>query len=329
MATEIGTATNAADLWGKLLTFLTTNTTLVGLGEEWVDSWTGDSGNEHVLTGPGTSGTDEIHIGLRLHVDVPADECWIELLGMTGIIPSGEALEDHINVQPKPSLMFIDNSTMNYWFIANGRRFMVVLKISTTFESCYAGFFLPYATPVEYPYPMFVGGTAGPDSGDAQSPRSWREDLLGHSAFPWPYSDQGVNLTTDFVSSGSYSVSPDGTWMAYSNYSDVIEGCIGNVTRGTYISSSGTVESDDDYLSSEILANGLTDLYGGGKYLMPIHLFECSPGRQTYGILQGAFRCQTDFMSAEDTITISTVDYLVVQNVYRNDIDDFFAVGLE
>lgn len=328
MAVEIGTASNAADLWSKLLIFLTTNSTLVGLGEDWADSWSGAGGNEHVLTGPGTSGTDEIHVGLRLHVDVGADECWIELKGMTGVASSATALEGHVNVQPSPSLMFIDNSTMNYWFIANGRRFMVILKISTVFESCYAGFFLPYATPTEYPYPMFIGGTSGPDSGDPQSPRSWREDLDGHSAFPWPFCDVGINIS-DFVASGAYSLSPDGTWMDYSNFNEPREGCIGNSYRGNYIPVTlNSILNDDYYLSSAVLERGWTDLYGGGKYLMPIHLFESSPGRQTFGILQGAFRCQTEFMGSEDVVTISGSNFMVVQNVFRTYSGDFFAVEI-
>lgn len=329
MALEIGTATDAADLWDKLLTFLTSDSALTGAGEEWSDDWSGDGGNEHVLVGPGMSGTDEIYVGMRLHVDTDADEHWIEFRGMTGIISAGEAVEDHINVQPEPVLMFIDNSVMNYWFVANGRRFMIALKISTTFESCYAGFFLPYATPTEYPYPMFIGGTAGPDTGASQSPRSWRESLSGHSAYPWPWADDGINRANT-VFPPAYSMTPDGTWMGYSNSNELQEGCIGNVSRGNYLSSDdASPQNDDYYLSNGVFEDGWTDLYGGGKYLMPIHLFECSPGRQTYGVLQGAFRCQAEYVSAEDVITIDAVDYLVVQNIARNDNNDFFAMVLE
>lgn len=332
MATSSGVATDATDLWNKFITFITTNATLVGLSEDWSVAWSGSgaTASDRIIQGPGLSGTDEINIGMRLHIDVPADEFWIELRGMTGIIPSSAAVEDHINVQPKPSLIFLDNSTMDYWFVANGRRFIIVIKVSTVFESCYAGFFLPYATPTEYPHPLFVGGTAGPDTGNSNSPRSWREDLSGHSAFPWPYSDYGGNYTSLFVSTGAYALAPDVTWMDFSNYNEFLEGCIGSETRGTYIPSGESTPafSDNDYLSSAVFAKGWTSLYGGGKYLMPIHLFECTTASQTLGVLQGVYKCQGDAMSSEDIITVGATNHLVVQNVFRVDYNDYFAVEI-
>ena len=119
MVTVTGTATNAGDLFTKLIAFLTTNATLVGLGQNWSSGWTGGGGNERVLIGPGLSGTNQIYVGLRLYSNVSADEYWVELKGMTGIIPTGVALEDHINVQPNPALFFLDGAAMNYWFVAN------------------------------------------------------------------------------------------------------------------------------------------------------------------------------------------------------------------
>lgn len=325
MVTVTGTATDAQDLYDQLIAFLTTDATLVGAGEEWTIPWSGLSpyDNDYVVMGPGLSGTDEIYVGMRLYSDTVADEHWIEFRGMTGIIGTGLTYDDHINVQPRPSRMFLDNSTMDYWFIANGRRFMVVLKISTVFESCYCGFFLPFGTPGEYPYPMFCGGTSGDYPGSTVQPESWREDVSGHSAFPWPNSDDHPNASST-LDSGCYSLSPDGTWLNYSNYNKVQEGSIGMSKRGSYLSST----SDDVYLSPVALIYGLDDLYGGGKVLMPIHLFECSPGRQTFGVLQGAYRCQGRGMSAEDVITVGAVDHLVVQNVYRTSYDDYFAVEI-
>lgn len=325
MVTVTGTATGASDLYTKLIAFLTTNATLVTAGEEWATVWSGSGpyANDKVLMGQGLAGADEIYVGMRLYSDTVADEHWIEFRGMTGVIGTGVTYDDHLNVQPVPSRMFIDNDTMNYWFIANGRRFMVVLKISTTFEACYCGFFLPFGTPGEYPYPMFVGAAAGYFASSTTQPMSWRDSIASHSLFPWPNTDESAATSANFKS-GCYSFSPDGTWIEYSNYNEVQEGSLGMAPRGSYMSAT----SDTVRVGPFDLMQGLYDLYGGGKMLIPIHLFESSPGRQTFGVLQGAYRCQGHGMSAEDVITVSAVNHLVVPNVYRSGPDNYFAVEI-
>ncbi len=325
MVTEIGTATDAQDLFDKLILFLTTNATLAGLSQDWTQVWTGAGAyvNDRVLEGPGLSGTDEILIGMRLYSDVPADEHWIEFRGMTGVIGTGLTYDDHVNVQPVPSRLFIDDDTMDYWFIANGRRFMVVLKISTIFEACYCGFFLPFGTPGEYPYPMFCGAASGFSTGSTANPMSWRDATQAHSLFVFPNaSDTG--FSSNSFRSGCYSLNPDGTWMEYSNFNDVQEGSLGLSPRGSHLSST----SDGERLGPTQLIYGLDDLYGGGRVLMPVNLFETSPSRQNFGVLQGVYNCQGRGTSAEDIITVGAVDHLVVQNAFRTSYDDYFAVEI-
>lgn len=325
MVTVTGTATGASDLFTKLIAFLTTNATLVGLNQDWSVLWTGSGlyANDRVLVGPGLGATDEIYVGARLYNDVIADQHWIEFRGMTGVIGAGVSYDDHVNVQPIPSRLFIDDSTMDYWFIANGRRFIVVLKISTIFESCYCGFFLPFGTPGEYPYPMFVGASAGNSLSSTVQPNSWRHDVAGHTLFPWP--DSNIDpFATQAYRSGCHSLSPDGTWMEYSNASTTTEGSLGMSQRGSYLNSA----SDNVFIGPTVLIQGLDDIYGGGKVLMPVHLFEASPGRQTFGVLQGVYRCQGHGMSAEDVITVNAVNHLVIQNAFRTSFDDYFAVEI-
>jgi hypothetical protein len=324
MVTVTGTATDAQDLFDKLIAFLTTNATLVGASQDWSEPWSGAAPylNDRVLEGPGLSGADEILIGMRLYSDDTADEHWIEFRGMTGVIPTGLTYDDHVNVQPIPSRMFIDNDTMDYWFIANGRRFIVVLKISTVFEACYCGFFLPFGTPAEYPYPMFCGASSGFSAGSTAQPESWRDDVPGHSLFPFPNSNVSVVSTAQFRS-GVYLLNPDGTWMECSNFNTTTEASLGMSPRGSYVLTTDTFAFSPDHLIA-----GLTDLWGGGKVLMPIHLFEVSPGRQDFGVLQGVYRCQGLGSSAEDIITVGAVDHLVVQNAFRTDFNDYFAVEI-
>lgn len=52
----------------------------------------------------------------------------------------------------------LSNNPLTYWFYANDRRVICVFKIGTSYSNLYAGLFLPYALPVEYRRPFYVGG---------------------------------------------------------------------------------------------------------------------------------------------------------------------------
>lgn len=322
-----GTATDDQDLFAKLVTFLTTDADLVSAGEEWAEVWDHSSGDEGgiVLEGPGLSGTDEIYVGMRLVRDVPADTYDIELLGMTGYNAGATDLEDHVNVQPEVAKIFADSGSMTYWFFASGRHFVVVLKVSTVFEAGYAGWFLPFGTPSEYPYPMFVGGSAGYYTGDsASSPESWRDSVEGHSLFPWPSIDT-TTLNGKFRSS-AFMLDPSGNWLTMSNFGQTAQGVVGPVrTRGNRSDSIG--DTNDLFHPTGAFLQ-MTNCYGGDKMIFPMTLYETSSGSQTYGVLDGCFKCQGVGVGAEDEITVSGTDHLVVQNAYRTGFADFFCVEL-
>ena len=328
MVTVTGTATDAQDLFDKLIAFLTTNATLVGAGQEWSQVWAGSGSyaNDRVLMGQGLSGTDEIYVGMRLHVDVPADEHWIEFRGMTGWLTSATQYTGHTNVCSRVSRLLIDNSSMDYTFIANGRRFIVVLKISTVFEACYCGFFLPYGVPSEYPYPLFIGASTGGTTAYSNV-NSWRDTGAGHNLFPMAYADSSISSLTPSWTyySSANMMDPQGNWVEVDAQKGgaATEGGIGIGTHGSY-----AVNNRGIYASLKSIIAGLTDAFGGEKALIPVSLFQVVNARQTFGVLQGVYLCQGDGMSAEDTITVGGVDHLVVQNAYRTDASSYFAVEL-
>lgn len=320
-----GTATDDQDLFAKLITFLTTDTDLVAAGEEWTEVWDHASGDEDgiVLEGPGLSGTDQIYVGLRLNRNVPADEYNIEARGMTGFSASAVELEDHVNVSPDPAYSFVDSGTMTYWFIASGRHFVVITKITTVFEALYAGWFLPFGTPTEYPYPMFIGGSAGTYySGDPDSPSSWRDDVSGHTQFPWPSADDSG---PDYWGPMAFLLDPAGNWITLSNTGSAREGTVGPVYTKGY---KNFADNQANFLDAYEGFLQMTECYGGDHMIWPMTLHETSPGSQTYGILDGCFKCQGVGMGAEDEITVGGVDHLVVQNTHRTDLFDYWCVEL-
>lgn len=326
MAVEIGTATDAADLYDKLISFLTTNADLVSAGQEWAIAWDSPAAYENqsdiVLRGPGLSGQDQVYVGMRLYQDPIGDTFFIQTRGMTGVLPTGLHYADHVNVTPSYVRMFLDVGTMSYWFVANGRRFMVVVKISTNFETMYAGLFLPYATPLSYPYPFFLGGSAGPI--DSDGPFSWRSENANHSHFPWPHNTN--YYTTGAIEANAWIIDPAGSWKRFANSGGTPSTpCVigPEYTDGDYFT------SNDGWYDPRFIMTRTMDAYGGDRILVPCTLIQKDPTDQTYGILDGAFRCQGVANSAENLITVDGLDHLVVQNVYRSDFNDYWAMALE
>lgn len=313
MPVENGTADNAADFYTKLIVFLEDN--------DWVNVWEHTDGPEKgiVVRGPGLSGNDQVYIGMALYQNAIQDSFWIEFVGMTGIIPISESYRDHINVTPRHCRMFLDIGECEYWFVANGRRFMAVAKISTVFEAMYAGLFLPYGTPLSYPYPLFIGGSAGQIRGP--STLSWRDEDQGHHHFLWPYSGH-TNLTTQFAQeAGAWFIDPAGSWRRVNiSGNDVWNTWGPRFTNGAY----ETVQ----YSVSGIY-DRMTDAFGGTRILVPSTLVSSFPSDQTWGVLDGAHRCQGVLNSAENTITIDGTSWLVVQDVYRTEFDGYWCMRMD
>lgn len=333
-AIEIATATDAQDLYAKLITFLKTKAALVSASEEWTEVWDHASGDEAgiVLRGPGLSATDQIYIGLKLTESAPGDSWAVDVYGMTGVIQTATELTGHVNVSP-PVRFCLDIGTMDYWFAASGRCFKAVVKISTVFESMYAGFFLPYADPTQYPYPMFIGAMAKTTQADVLT--TWRDVTTRHAAF------YGAGYGTNF-SPGAYVLSPEGNW-----YNVVTQGNQGNADHPVALAPKcfGPDLTNNDELwpiNDTFDSSGVRDLgyttftarmaacFDGSFAMLPftlMYIYNLQP--QYYGILDGVYYVEGLGNSSEDVVTVSTVDHLVVQNAFRTTTDQYAAFKLE
>jgi hypothetical protein len=186
MATETGTATDYRDLLQKLKLFLTgANSPTSGL--TWVverersDSTSplsaipdgsgaiktaannNQSHDEIIFRGNGgVSPEKAIYFGIQTYgLSTTGFFNW-HIRGLTGF--SNTSPETPFLNQPghsPPCYLPLQNTTMTYWFIANERRVMGVVKTGTAYHPFYMGLINPFATDVEYPYPMAVMATAG------------------------------------------------------------------------------------------------------------------------------------------------------------------------
>lgn len=332
MAFETGTTTDSTDLWNKLLAFLTTNTTLVADDEEWVVDWTHPSGATSgvVLRAPGSAGTDSIYIGLSLTTTTDTDAHYITIHGMSSTMPGALVMTDHINVSPGVRI-WLDAGAMKYWLVGNGRRFILAVNMSTVYEMCYAGLFLPYAMPNQYPYPLFIGGCQGINS----QVTSWRSTSTYHAAFPLaPYVDvSGVGVNT----ANAYMLDTNGAWLnATASGGSSTQICLGPAGYQLYDPDGG----NDFFISAwKDGSNGLpghSDVrgrtmlsYGDVFALDPITLIRTNEAVQMYGILDGFYICPGVSNASENVIQIDSTDYIVLQNVFRTSTFDYMAIRLE
>lgn len=322
MAWTSGTAINAADLFNKLIAFLTADATLVAGGEAWTllrrDIFSLDAKRDLAeLRGPGSSAGDSIYVQLCLFADAAAPAYSIRVLGsqswqsavslstpegQPGSLLSGAG---SLGIVPR---MPVFNSAISYWFVANGRRFIVVAKSSAYWGALYAGFFLPYGTPSQYPYPLFIG--ANTSRGDNYQ----SADLdIANSAF---WRNDGEY--------GSYSAAilqPSGGWVGANRFDTTYTGRAWPWAM--------SLETRKNSAGRYDLGN-LTQLPSGASPLLPAILYDCATSRafNVWGELQGVFAVPGFGVAAGDTVTVGETSHLVVQAATSTNAARFAAIQL-
>jgi hypothetical protein len=322
MAWTSGTSTNASDLFNKLITFLTTNASLVAAGEAWTllrrDTFTADTKRDLAeLRGPGSSAGDAIYVQISLLADAAAPAYSIRVLGsqswlssipiinpesQPGSIQSGAG---SLGILPR---MPIFNSAISYWFIANGRRFIVIAKSSAYWGSLYAGFFMPYGTPSQYPYPLFIG--ANTSRGDNY--QSSDLDIAG-SAF---WRNEG-----EYSSFGAGILQPSGGWVGTNRFDTSYTGRTWPWALSIE-SKKGTVGRNE--------LGALTQLPNGSTPILPAILYNAASTMPftVWGELQGVSAVPGFGIAAGDTVTVSGQSHLAVQAASSTNAARFAAIQL-
>jgi hypothetical protein len=113
---------------------------------------------EVYLSGPGDGTPVYINIR-RFNIDpVPSAYNW-EVRGAINYSAS-DTFENQPGVSGDQYFVIYD-ANLNYRFYANGRRFIIGAQLPEIQTNMYAGFYLPYATPSELPYPIVIMCNSG------------------------------------------------------------------------------------------------------------------------------------------------------------------------
>jgi hypothetical protein len=275
---------------------------------------------ETILMGPGTAGDDEIYTAIQTVSSAGDDYYNWRLMGMTGY--SDVAMQYMPGItQGRLPRMLMWNEKIKYWFAANGRRYIVVAKISSVYESMYMGFPLPFGLPTQFPYPLVVGGAACPSTTAAYHRFSSMD--YNHSAFPSPYA-------------GAAGVIPTGTFDTTNYYSTlkVLQGAIWNRVKNKKFSPlhENIVWPYDNGVAkiADIWQDALRENPDGSRSVYPTIISLSVPDKDIVGVLQGV--CAVPGfggIAAEDRIVVEGDTYVAFPIVPNADRSDFWALKLE
>lgn len=313
MSFVAGTATSSLDLLARLVTFLTTDAALAAAtpAQTWTllkdDTTVVTTGNETVrrtvyLRGPGLAGTDQIYVIISAYDAAGVGYYNWEIRGANGF-----SATDAIGAQPgvsPPVYVSLWNTTIGYRFAASGRRFIVSAKVGTVYASAYAGLILPYETPAQWGYPLYIGGTSGvrtklySDTTDTQ-----------HSGFHDPAGD------VDYP--GAYVRWVDATWLSIVNW---------RINAGY-----DTQRQIWPYMalgdgSQRSVSTSTREAPDGSYAITPLILHGPSPYLGCYGELDGCGYVSGFGQVAEAAITIGADTWRALPNVYRSGVGDYWAL---
>ncbi len=320
MAYETGTAADSNALFALFRTFITANVDLVAAGQHWEElEYNEDDANtaQLYLRGKGLADADSVYVNVYKFLEGIDSFNW-GFRGATGFL-ANTGYDFQPGVPPRSTYILLHNTTLSYWFFANGRRFIIVVKVGgTVYQSAYCGFLNQYDLPTEYPYPLLLNGS----STESDERFSWIGSN-NHTSM-----DRGSYGTTD-AQTNAWVINPAAGWEPIRSYDST-------TTANTFMRGDQDSESYDIAIWPyvEQLNNGSGPNFflpaPGSEYILRRLVVVNNRGlagqKSVYGSYDDVFQVSGAGNAAENTLTIGGDTYIVFPNVYRSDIGDYFAI---
>lgn len=251
---------------------------------------------------PGNDGAQSIYVGVMPFAHVSADYYNWRIGGFSGFTEY-----QTFSAQAGPCVdpvMPLWNSSIAYWFVADGARVKIMTKVSSQYECAYMGYIDSYLSPGQYPYPVAIGASTAFANPPVLNSSNWR----------WSYNSTSERHA--FCRGGQASINGDnycnfrlrnqaGTWQGYT---------ANTAGDGNSIWPSFTVMTD--------LRPNLDDSYTLYPYIINNSAPNC------WGEISGVAAISGYSNGAENIITIGTDRWVVMQDVTRTTTQSYFAVKL-
>lgn len=319
MAVEIGTASNHQNLMLKLEKFLTSNPALVAANQQWevkkdnvvkpyTTNTTVDAGGyslHRFFIGHGLDGQDNIVVPMVLRHNVSQNYYTLNAYAARAYsVDKGvfDQLTDNA-VDSRWATISLWHTDMKYWFIANGRRFIIVVKVSNRYATMYCGFIKPSGTDLEYPYPMFIGGN--------------------HTFSDRPYTNDDTSTNRSFFNPQANDSSSSSSSMIFTPSGRL---CFLDNQGGGYIQSQNNlIGVIYPYHYNYYIGKTLDNEY----VLLDIDIIQLHGGMNHLGWFDGAYFVTGFENSPENIITVGNDSYLCVSAMVQNDYNNWVAIKLE
>lgn len=283
------------------------------VAEGWtvlIDSVYSGSDRKWMLRGPGTTPGVQPYVGAFTVRDVPSDYYNWKVFCMTGY----NAADTGISTQPGANNLLYDlnvlmwNDPIPYYLMINNRRIHCVINVDGVWQHWYQGFFLPYATPDQYPYPMLVSASiSSPGVRYSTTTADFRNGIAhaeSENAQIWdPYGAQRI------FGNGATEVRMAPEQDPSFNYEGEAPPYTTDPTHLDFANARPCHNQPDEF------------------HLTPFIIYK--PYRYIAGEVDGVYKCAGFSNSAGDLVTIGGKTYLMVQDHYRTGFGDYFAVLLE
>jgi hypothetical protein len=266
--------------------------------------------SQYIWEAPGNDGLSAILVGAHAFQRADVDYYDWELCAFTGF-------DAALTFYGQPGYhgrlwLPLLNSSIAYWFVADGRCVKVVAKVGSQYESGYLGFLEPYFTPAQAPYPIALGGSlalGGPQP--IWNDITYRHSNASNQHRAFTHSDGNTANTLYCAEARARTL--DGIWVPFfASHADVFT----------------SPSSGEGWLWPLSQGMTLVDPCADGSYaLFPVVLSDSTPNH--WGQFSGISVLTGQGLSAETLIRIGVVDYLAVPNITRTDRNDFLAVRLD
>lgn len=207
----------------------------------------------------------------------------------------------NLSIGSSVSYFTLSDDPFTFHLVGTGRYFNLLAIVSTKNMYMSAGFYLPYAIPSEFPFPIYVTGNT------VTSSDRWSIDDVGHLSF-W-YSSVACN----------YLRHRDGQWLRSTAGNGAASNTLVNIWPYNAYSGLGA--------SYNLIGNQDTPTT---YTLLPLTLLSNFDGGNVYGELENIYFVSSFDQAAGNIVEIGGVDHIVMQNVWRSTSNsDFAALRLE
>jgi hypothetical protein len=265
--------------------------------------------SQYIWEAPGNDGASAILVGARSFYRTDVSYWDWELFGFDGF-DAAQPFRAQAGLSGNLYLP-LQNSSTPYWFVADGRRVIVVAKIAgSQYESAYLGFLEPYMTPAQLPYPLAIGGTLA----------------LGDTILTWENTAYQASNASLKHRGPVHSDSLNGSTLGYSTMrARRLDG-----SWAPFFSSFNGGQTTEPAGWIWPLYGGLSnvDVNADGSYtLFPLCLVDSAPN--IWGQLSGLTWLTGQGATAEMLVSLAGINHLVIPNINRTTLRDFVAVRLD